>query len=102
MVGVVSYGMYLVHVSAITAAKQLLPLSLRGAPIVFATATLATVAVASASYRWIELPILRLRERFRPTGSCGRRGRARCNRAWSADRRANPKVPTSRAMRRTD
>jgi peptidoglycan/LPS O-acetylase OafA/YrhL len=63
-VGAVSYGVYLVHVSMITAAKALLP---RAAPTaaIFAIALGASIALATVSFRTIEAPLLRLRERLR-------------------------------------
>jgi peptidoglycan/LPS O-acetylase OafA/YrhL len=64
-VGTVSYGMYLLHVSAITAAKRLLPAAWSVTPCVFALALVLTLAAAGASYRWFERPFLRLGDRFR-------------------------------------
>ena len=62
-IGTVSYGMYLLHVSVITSVRWMLPAS--GALLVFLLAAALTVAFASASYVWFEMPFLRLRERFR-------------------------------------
>jgi peptidoglycan/LPS O-acetylase OafA/YrhL len=67
-VGTVSYGMYLIHVSAITAAKRLLPAAWSATPCVFALAFALTLAAAAASYRWFERPFLKLGARFRPGG----------------------------------
>jgi peptidoglycan/LPS O-acetylase OafA/YrhL len=64
-VGTVSYGIYLMHVSAVTAARRLLPSAWSAAPVIFATAFAATLGVASLSYLWFERPYLRLRESFR-------------------------------------
>lgn len=60
-VGQVSYGIYLIHVSAITAAKQILPGNTLG---IFAIATAGSVAVASLSFRYFERPFLKLKDRF--------------------------------------
>ncbi|WP_394822502.1 acyltransferase family protein [Pendulispora albinea] len=65
LVGVVSYGMYLFHVSAITGAKWLLPVEWCTAPMVFFTATCVTFFAAWASYRFFETPFLSLKNRFR-------------------------------------
>jgi peptidoglycan/LPS O-acetylase OafA/YrhL len=62
-VGTVSYGMYLLHVSAITALKTLLPAL--ATPALFVLASLVTLALASASYRWFEQPFLRMKDRLR-------------------------------------
>lgn len=63
-VGTVSYGMYLLHVSAITAARWVLPVG-SGVPAVFGVAFVVTLGAAAASYRWLERPFLGLRERLR-------------------------------------
>jgi peptidoglycan/LPS O-acetylase OafA/YrhL len=65
-VGRVSYGIYLFHVAAVTAAKHLLPSQFAGAPLVFAIAFAASVAAAAVSYRWFEGPFLRFSGRLRP------------------------------------
>ncbi len=67
-VGTVSYGMYLLHVSAISAARHLLPAAWSAAPWVFALAFALTLPVAGASHRWFERPFLRLGARFRSGG----------------------------------
>ncbi len=64
-VGAVSYGAYLLHVSAITAIKGLLPAGMRQAPVVFVLATAVTIVAASLAYRYFERPFLQLRDRFR-------------------------------------
>jgi peptidoglycan/LPS O-acetylase OafA/YrhL len=64
-IGKVSYGIYLLHVAAITATKQILPEALRSAPWIFAVALAGSVAAASASFVWLERPFLRLRDSFR-------------------------------------
>jgi peptidoglycan/LPS O-acetylase OafA/YrhL len=63
-VGSVSYGIYLLNVPVVSAVRSLLgPRASAG--VVFVMATLASVAVATAVYRWVERPFLALRERFR-------------------------------------
>ncbi len=67
-VGTVSYGVYLLHVSAITAWKRVLPAAWISAPLVFALSLLVSLGLAAASYRWFERPFLRLGDRFRGRG----------------------------------
>jgi peptidoglycan/LPS O-acetylase OafA/YrhL len=64
-VGKVSYGVYLFHVSVITATKAFLP----GAPavVLFLIALPMSVLCAGISYRYFEAPLLALRDRFRST-----------------------------------
>lgn len=64
-IGSVSYGMYMLHVSAITLVKQLLPARFLVAPLIFLPAFALTLLLAAASHRWFERPFLRLGERFR-------------------------------------
>jgi peptidoglycan/LPS O-acetylase OafA/YrhL len=64
-IGTVSYGVYLLHVSAITAWKRLLPAAWISTPLVFALAFAVSVALAGASFRWFERPFLKLGDRFR-------------------------------------
>nr|AYM52575.1 acyltransferase 3 [Aetherobacter rufus] len=64
-VGTVSYGVYLLHVSAITAWKRVLPAAWISAPLVFALSFAVSLGLAAASYRWFERPFLRLGDRFR-------------------------------------
>jgi peptidoglycan/LPS O-acetylase OafA/YrhL len=63
-VGVVSYGIYLLNVSVVSATRRLLP---DGASTVFVflAATVLSVGAASLTYRWVERPFLRWRERLR-------------------------------------
>lgn len=63
-VGKVSYGVYLFHVSVITALKSLLP----DAPalVIFLIALPLSVLFAGLSYRFFEAPLLALGARFRP------------------------------------
>jgi peptidoglycan/LPS O-acetylase OafA/YrhL len=62
-VGKVSYGVYLFHVSVITALKSVVPSS---APLLFVLAMPITVLLAALSFRYFESPLLALKERFRP------------------------------------
>ncbi len=64
-VGAVSYGVYLVHVSMITAAKAVVPASAGTLPV-FLAATAASIGVATVSFRYFETPLLALRDRLRP------------------------------------
>ena len=63
--GVISYGIYLLHVSSITATKMLLPEPWKTAPLIFLIASLATVAIAAVVHRFFEQPFLALRGKFR-------------------------------------
>lgn len=62
-VGKVSYGVYLFHVSVITATKAFLPGA--NAVILFLVALPVSVLGAGLSYRYFESPLLALRDRFR-------------------------------------
>ena len=65
--GVISYGIYLYHVWIIAffeSAAHRLHLGPLNKPILFVAVTAATVAVAEASYRFIERPLLKVKERF--------------------------------------
>lgn len=64
-IGKVSYGIYLLHVTAITLAKQVVPAAWGSAPV-FLLAFAASVAAASASHVWLERHFLRMRHFFRP------------------------------------
>jgi peptidoglycan/LPS O-acetylase OafA/YrhL len=63
--GKISYGLYVLHEFAHFCAQRMLP---AGTPLrVIAQSALAlalTVLLAAASYRWLESPFLRLKERF--------------------------------------
>jgi len=63
-VGTISYGMYMLHISAISLAKRALPPT---APtlVTFLLALGITVGLAHISYRLFETPFLQLRHRFR-------------------------------------
>ena len=65
--GVISYGIYLYHVWVIAALDTVvnrLHLGPIGKPAMFVVVTAATVAVAEVSYRLIEQPLLRFKQRF--------------------------------------
>jgi peptidoglycan/LPS O-acetylase OafA/YrhL len=62
-VGEISYGMYLMHMLAIDAVRPIL--GARFGVAVFLAGTAVTIALAAASYRWFETPILRRRDRVR-------------------------------------
>jgi peptidoglycan/LPS O-acetylase OafA/YrhL len=64
--GVVSYGMYLLHMLAMNAsAKALDHLGLHHPLALFAVSVAAVAAAASASYHWYESRFLRRRDRYR-------------------------------------
>jgi peptidoglycan/LPS O-acetylase OafA/YrhL len=66
-VGTVSYELYLCHVAAITAVKQLLPPLAESAPFVFALGGLAAgVPLAYGLHRLVDVPLQPLRARLRP------------------------------------
>lgn len=60
-VGMISYGMYLLHMFAINAVRHVI--GWRFGPLVFLPAVTVTIAMSYASYRWFEMPILRYRDR---------------------------------------
>ena len=60
--GKVSYGLYVFHVAAIRLVQMAAP-SLPG-PVVLLIAFLLTVALAALSYRYLESPFLRMKNRF--------------------------------------
>jgi peptidoglycan/LPS O-acetylase OafA/YrhL len=65
--GVISYGIYLYHVwiiGILEFARDRHHLGTMNGPAMFGVVTLATVAVAELSYRLIEQPLLRVKERF--------------------------------------
>jgi peptidoglycan/LPS O-acetylase OafA/YrhL len=62
LVGVVSYGVYLMHMLAANAVRPLLGHNF--GVDVFAAAAVVAVAMAYVSYRFFETPILRLKTRF--------------------------------------
>ena len=65
-IGLVSYGMYLMHMLTTNAVVRTVPLPQRSLAQ-FAVVALATTAVATLSYRTYERWFLRFKERFRPT-----------------------------------
>jgi peptidoglycan/LPS O-acetylase OafA/YrhL len=64
-VGTVSYGMYLLNVPVVAAARHLSPRT----EVVFVLGLVGTIAVATLAYRLVEKPLLSLRERLRPQRS---------------------------------
>lgn len=66
--GRISYGLYVFHLFAIALMMKLLFVPVLGIPLNFqlrvVSAFLLTVALAAASYRWLEQPFLKLKERF--------------------------------------
>lgn len=68
--GRISYGLYVFHLLALVLAMQVLSIPFLGIQFNFGMrlvlAFVLTVSWAAASYRWLELPFLRLKDRFRP------------------------------------
>lgn len=65
-IGVVSYGMYLLHMLAVNSVRMILPRFGIDSPILtFVLALLLAYTSAEISYRMFESPILRLKSRFR-------------------------------------
>lgn len=68
--GRISYGLYVFHLFALTLMAQVLVIPVLGVQLNFALrivlSFLLTVAFATVSYRVLELPFLRLKDRFRP------------------------------------
>ena len=69
--GRISYGLYVFHLLALTLMAQVLVVPVLGISLNFETrllfSFLLTVALAAVSYKVLELPFLRLKERFRPS-----------------------------------
>lgn len=64
-IGQVSYGMYLLHMLSVNAARRLLAVLHLDSPyVVFLGGTLLAVIVASLSYRYFERYFLQLKDRF--------------------------------------
>ena len=65
-IGIVSYGMYLLHVLAVNTSRTLLPhFGIENTVLKFMFALTLTFFAAEISYRCFESPILRLKRRFR-------------------------------------
>jgi peptidoglycan/LPS O-acetylase OafA/YrhL len=63
--GKVSYGLYLLHLLGLLIAKSLLhPMSGKAQLVTKAVGFVLTMILAFASYRWVESPFLRLKDRF--------------------------------------
>lgn len=65
--GKISYGLYVYHPIALGLISAFLGerlLSLKWQAVMVSAGFIATVALASASYRWLESPFLKLKERF--------------------------------------
>jgi peptidoglycan/LPS O-acetylase OafA/YrhL len=63
--GKVSYGLYLLHLTGLLIAKSLLhPVSGMAQLVTKAVGFVLTMILAFASYRWVESPFLRLKDRF--------------------------------------
>ncbi|MEP7354781.1 MAG: acyltransferase [Acidobacteriota bacterium] len=58
--GKISYGLYVLHVAAI----RILEKGLAGSKLVMPAALLLTIGLAALSYRFLESPFLRLKEKF--------------------------------------
>ena len=69
-IGTISYGMYMLHISAIHVAKRVVP-DTWGTVWVFLLGLILALGLSDLSYRLFERPFLRLRGRFRasPGGS---------------------------------
>jgi peptidoglycan/LPS O-acetylase OafA/YrhL len=63
-IGAVSYGIYLWHVSVLSGLRAVLPESLASIGSLFVVGLAASVGVALLSFRYIEEPFLRRKERF--------------------------------------
>lgn len=64
-VGVVSYGIYLLNVPVVVATRKLLGAASESTVLVFVVGLAGSVALASLAYHFVEMPFLRLRDRFR-------------------------------------
>lgn len=64
-VGAISYGLYLFHIHGIIVARKVLDLlDINGQSIVFFLSMVITVIVAEVSFRYFEMPFLKIKERF--------------------------------------
>jgi peptidoglycan/LPS O-acetylase OafA/YrhL len=64
-IGRVSYGIYLLNLTAIGSVRRLFPAQATSASFVFALSFPLALALAALSQRYLEAPFLRLRARFR-------------------------------------
>jgi peptidoglycan/LPS O-acetylase OafA/YrhL len=63
--GKISYGLYLLHLTGLLLAKSFIhPVSGTAQLATKAVGFVLTVVLAFASYRWVESPFLRLKDRF--------------------------------------
>ena len=68
-VGRVSYGLYLLNLTAIGSVRRLFPAHAASASFVFALSFPLALGLAALSHRYLEAPFLRLRARFRGSRS---------------------------------
>lgn len=61
--GTISYGIYLLHLLVLNAIRRT---AFENELLLYLATLAGVIAVASASHRWFERPILRLKERLRP------------------------------------
>jgi peptidoglycan/LPS O-acetylase OafA/YrhL len=66
-IGRVSYGMYLFHVPVLGLLRRSMPGLIEHPVWLFPLALLGSFGLAAVSYRYIEAPLLALKERFRPS-----------------------------------
>lgn len=64
-IGRVSYGLYLLNLTAIGSVRRLFPAQAASASFVFALSFPLALGLAALSHRYLEAPFLRLRARFR-------------------------------------
>lgn len=100
-VGLVSYGVYLLNVPVVSAARGALgaadQVSVTSSTLgVFVLGLAGSVAVATISYRLVERPLLGLRERFRPAQRASLSG-ASFHSVSSGTRASGPDCRTTRA-----
>ncbi len=83
-VGRVSYGMYLFHVPVLGLLRRSLPGLIERPGWLFPLALLTSFGIAAVSYRYIEGPLLALKDRFRPSSQPSPRARAASEAALGA------------------